>query len=90
MPRLFRVKFDDELFANVQIDLIALRESKHVALQFLDVDLEPAGTCTRSLEMSALLMTSRALALGATATRSPAFTRNDGMSTRRPFTVMWP
>ena len=41
MPRLFRVKFDDELFANVQIDLIALRESKHVALQFLDVDLEP-------------------------------------------------
>ena len=43
MPRLFRVKFDDELLANVQIDLIALRKSKYTTLKFLDVHLEPCG-----------------------------------------------
>ena len=48
MPRLFRVKFDDELFANIGIDLITLRKSEHAALQLLDVDLEPCGEPERA------------------------------------------
>src|SRR5450756_3138438 len=43
---LLGVELDDELFANRNIDLVALRERQDLALQLLDVDLEP----TRNLD----------------------------------------
>ena len=76
MPRLFRVKFDDELLANVQIDLIALRKSKYTTLKFLDVHLEPCGHLNTLVGDERALDDQQVLGLG--------------VSTRRPFTVIWP
>src|SRR5450759_1686343 len=43
---LLGIELDDELFANWDIDLVALRERQDLALKLLDVDLEP----TRDLD----------------------------------------
>ena len=88
MPRLFRVKFDDELLANVQIDLIALRKSKYTTLKFLDVHLEPCG------HLNTLVGDERALD-----DQQVGSLRSDGHEVARldaerrdvdAFTVIWP
>ena len=90
MPRLFRVKLDDELLANVQIDLIALRKSKYATLKFLDVNLEPSRHLNTLVRDERALDDQQVLGLRRDGHEVAGLTRNDGMSTRRPFTTMWP
>ena len=41
MRTLLRVKFDDKLLVDVEINLLTLRKSKNAALQLFDVNLKP-------------------------------------------------
>ena len=70
LNRLLRVKFDDELLADIEIDLIAGREGQTLPWSFSTSTSSQAGTSTRSLETRALLMTRSSFAFGWTATRS--------------------
>lgn len=41
MRTLLRVKFDDKLLVDVEVNLLTLRKSKNAALQLFDVNLKP-------------------------------------------------
>ena len=61
---LLRVELDDELFANVQVDLITLRKCKHAALKFLDVNFKPSRNLNSLIANEGALNNEHILSLG--------------------------
>ena len=65
MRLLLRVKFDDKLFVDIEIDLIALGKSENATLQLFDVDLKPCRNLYAFVGNESALDYEKFLSLGA-------------------------